>query len=96
MSFTNLQQGALITRDTYMALMELKKLVDGAAEKIRMAERETVAVTIGHRQGDDPLKTLQDVAETLQSGNFEAAVALAREKTLGAITWHLTLHEEEK
>jgi hypothetical protein len=96
MSFTNLQQGALITRDTYMALMELKKLVDGAAEKIRIAERETVAVAIGHRQGDDPLKTLQDVAETLQSGNFEAAVALAREKTLGAITWHLTLHEEEK
>jgi hypothetical protein len=38
----NFQHGALITRDAREALLQLKKLVDGAAEKIRVAERETV------------------------------------------------------
>ena len=89
MSFTNLQQGTLITRDAYLALSELKKLVDTAAEKTRAAERETVGVAIGHQQSDDPLRTLRDAAETLQSPNFEAAVSLAREKMQSAVDWHL-------
>jgi hypothetical protein len=73
MSFTNLQQGTLITRDAYVALSELKKLVDSATEKIRVAERETVGVAIGRQQSDnDPLKTLRDAAEALQSPNFRS------------------------
>lgn len=89
MCFTNLQQGALITRDAHVALLDLKKLVDSAAEKIRVAERESVGVAIGRRQGDDPLRTLRDAAEKLQSPNFEAAVSLAREKMQTAVNWHL-------
>jgi hypothetical protein len=46
MSFTNLQQGTLIALGASMALSELKKLVDSAAEKIRIAERETVGVAL--------------------------------------------------
>jgi hypothetical protein len=93
MSFTNLQQGALITRDAHGAVLDLKKLVDNAAEKIRVAERETVGVAIGGRQGDDPLRTLRDAAETLQSPNFEAAVSLAREKMQTAVDWHVRVQE---
>jgi hypothetical protein len=57
----------LITRDAHEALAGLKKLVDRAEQKIRLAERETVAVAIGRQEGEDPLTTLRDVAETFQS-----------------------------
>jgi hypothetical protein len=87
MSYPN-AQGMLITRDAYEALAVLKKLVDSAEEKIRLAERETVAVAIGHSKGDDPLRTLRDIASTLESPNFEAAVLSVREKTQSAVDWH--------
>jgi hypothetical protein len=82
-------QGTLITRDAHEALSVLKKLVDNVEEKIRLAEREAVAVAIGNRKDDDPLRTLRDIAETLQSPNFEAAVSEARAKTKSAVDWHL-------
>lgn len=82
-------QGMLITRNAHEALAVLKKLVDGAEEKIRLAERETVAVAIGHQRGDDPLRTLRAVKETLKSQRFEAAVSDAREKIETAVEWHL-------
>jgi hypothetical protein len=81
-------QGILITRDAHEALSVLKKLVESAEEKIRLAERETVAVAIGHRKDDDPLRTVRDVADTLQSPNFEAAVSLVREKMQVVVDWH--------
>ena len=84
--------GMLITRDAHEALAVLKKLVDRAEEKIRLAERETVAVAIGHRKGDDPLRTLRDFADTFQSPNFEDAVSVVREKMQVAVEWHLKLN----
>jgi polysaccharide deacetylase 2 family uncharacterized protein YibQ len=81
-------QGTLITRDVQEALAVLKKLVDNAEENIRKAERETVAVAIGHQKDDDPLKTLRDISETLQSPDFEAAVSVVREKMKNAVEWH--------
>jgi polysaccharide deacetylase 2 family uncharacterized protein YibQ len=85
-------QGLLITRDAHEALAVLKKLVDSAEEKIRLAERETIAVAIGHRKDDDPLKTLRDAADTLQSLDFETAVSVVREKMQVAVEWHLNLN----
>lgn len=84
-------QGLLITRDAHEALAVLKKLVDSAEEKIRLAERETAAVAIGHQKDDDPLRTLRDVKDTLKSQHFEAAVSDAREKIETAVAWHLKL-----
>lgn len=93
MSFTNLQQGTLITRDAYVALSGLKRVVDSAREKIRVAERETAGVAIGRQQGDDPRRTLRDAAEASQSSNFESAVSLAAEKMQTAVDWHLQVQE---
>ena len=84
-------QGLLITRDAHEALAVLKKLVDHAEEKTRLAERETAAVAIGHQKDDDPLRTLRDVEDTLSSRQFEAAVSDAREKIETAVEWHLRL-----
>jgi hypothetical protein len=85
-------QGLLITRDAHEALAVLKKLVDSAEEKVRLAERETIAVAIGHRKDDDPLKTLRDAADTLHSPDFETAVSVVREKMQVAVEWHLNLN----
>ena len=84
-------QGMLITRDAHNALAVLKKLVDHAEEKIRLAERETVAVAIGHQKDDDPLRTLRDIKDTLESQRFEAAVSDARQKIETAVEWHVRL-----
>ena len=81
----------LITRDAHDALTNLKKLVDNAEQKIRLAERETAAVAIGHRKGDDPLRTLRDAADTLKSSNFEAEVSVVLEKIQVAVEWHAKL-----
>jgi hypothetical protein len=88
-SLSTLEQGTLIARDAHVAVLDLKKLVDSAAQRIRVAERETVGVAIGRRLGDDPLRTLRDALGTLQSPNFETAVSLAREKTQTAVDWYL-------
>jgi len=85
-----MQNGALITRDAQVALAELKQLVDAATEKLRTAERETVGV-VGHGRDENPLRTLQDAADALQSPKFEAAVSLAKEKMQSALKWHLGL-----
>ena len=91
MSNPKLENGALITRDAHVALTELKTLVDRATEKLRTAERETIGVAIGHSHDEDPLRTLQDAADTLQSPSFESAVSLAKEKMQTAVNWHLGL-----
>lgn len=88
MSNPKLESGALIIRDAHVALNELKMLVDRAAERLRVAERETVGVAIGHSHNEDPLRTLRDAAEALQSPKFEAAVSLAKEKMQTAVNWH--------
>jgi hypothetical protein len=93
MLISKLQHGAVITRDARAALLELKTLVDRAAEKISVAERETVGVAIGHGRNEDPLRTLRDAADALQSARFEAAVSLAKEKMQTAVNWHLGIQE---
>jgi hypothetical protein len=93
MPTSKLQHVALITRDARTALMELKILVDEAAEKIRVAERESVGVAIGHLKDEDPLRTLRDAADALQSPNFEAAVSLAKEKMQTAVNCHVGVQQ---
>lgn len=89
MTYPKLPPGALSTRDARAALLDLKRLVDSAAEKIGAAERETVGVAVGKRQGDDPLRTLRTAAAALQSPNFDAAVSRVRETIKSAVAWHV-------
>lgn len=93
MPFSKLQHGALITRDARTALLELKILVDNAAEKIRAAERESVGIAIGRSQHENPLRALRDAADALQSPNFEAAISLAKEKMQTAVNWQLEIQQ---
>jgi hypothetical protein len=83
-----MEQGALVTRDAYAALRDLKTLVDEATEKIHAAELDTVSVAIGRAKGKNCFRTLLGAAETLRSPKFDAALRQVREKMETAVAWH--------
>jgi len=85
---TDLQHGAVITRDAHLALRELKKLVDEATEKIRAAEFETVDLAMGRKQESHSRDTLQTATQTLRSPRFQAALQRALAKLEIALAWH--------
>jgi hypothetical protein len=88
-----MQRAALITRDAHLALLDLKKLVDSATQKIHAAELETVGLAVGNSRGKDALSTLRAAAETLRSPDFDAAISQARSKIESAVALHLTAEE---
>lgn len=90
MASQKMQKAAMITRDAHLALLDLKKVVDNVAQEIHAAGLETVGLAVGHSQGKDALKVLQNAAETLRSADFEAAVSQARSKIETAVACHLT------
>lgn len=85
MNSQKMQKAALVTRDAHEALLDLKKIVDSAAQKTRAAELEAVGLAIGSSRGEDALTTLRSVAETMGSSNFDAAVWQARKKIETAV-----------
>ena len=94
MSSTNMRQIALITRDAHLALLDLKRLVDSTAERIRAAELQSVGAALGSPPTDDPLRALRIAADTLRSSDFEAAVSQARAKTEYAVSCCVTATTE--
>lgn len=82
------ERRALATRDAHAALRNLKSLVDLATEKLHIAELETVDAAIGHKQADDPLRTLLGAADALRSPQFSAVLEEARSKMERALAWH--------
>ncbi|HEY2461753.1 MAG TPA: hypothetical protein VGI16_13155 [Candidatus Acidoferrum sp.] len=77
---TEMQKRALAARDAHMALLDLKRVVDEAAQNTQEAEREAVHLAISPRHTGNPAATLRGVAERLESSNFEAALSRVREK----------------
>ncbi len=86
---TELQHGAVITRQAHVALRDLKALVDLATEEIHAAELETIGWAVGRAPGDSPRRALLAAAETLRSAKFESALREAHVKMETAVAWHL-------
>ena len=93
MDTQKMQKAALVTRDAHQALLDLKKLVDSATQKTRAAELEAVGLAIGRSQGEDALRTLRSVAETIGSSNFDSVVWQARKKIETAVASCLPTEE---
>jgi hypothetical protein len=89
MASRKLQKAALVTREAYQAVLELKQLVDSATKKVHTAELERVGQAVGSSQQEDALRTLRTAAESITSPNFDAAVAQARLKIETAVALHL-------
>ncbi len=83
---TDLQKRALATRDAHLALLELKKLVDEAAQTTHAIELEAVRSAICPRQGDDIRTRLQVVVDRLESPIFESTLMEVREKLETALS----------
>jgi hypothetical protein len=81
----NMQEGAVVAHEASSAVIELKALVDRAAEKVRAAERQAIGTAIGQWEGDGALIMFRIAAEDLQSADFETALAQARAKTQAAL-----------
>jgi hypothetical protein len=90
----NLQHGALLTREAYSALLNLKTLVELAVDETYTASMETVGLAINTRLIGDPLAALRTAVDTLESWTFESAVSEARTKIEVAVAWHEELHKE--
>ena len=90
MASRKLQKAALVTREAYQALLELKQLVDSATQKLHTAELATVGQAVGSSEREDALRTLRTAAESM---NFDAAVAQARLKIETAVALHLAPEE---
>ena len=88
MASENLRKGALITREAYLALLEVRGLVEAAVEKARDAGLETTGMAVSRNPVGDPLRTLKAAAAALKSSGFEDALAEARHKVESAVAWH--------
>jgi uncharacterized protein with beta-barrel porin domain len=89
MGSRKMQKAALVTREAHQALLDLKKLVDTAAQKTHAAELETVGQAVRSLPQEGALTTLRTVAETIGSPDFDAAVSEARLKIESAVASHL-------
>ncbi|HKD51922.1 MAG TPA: hypothetical protein VKB90_14025 [Candidatus Acidoferrum sp.] len=81
-------KGALITREAYLALLDLRSLVDRAVEKAHTAGLDSVGLTVSPQPCGDPLCALRVAAQTLQSKTFDNTLAEARTKIETALAWH--------
>ena len=88
MALRNMEKGALITREAYLALLEVKCLVEEAVEKAHVAGFETAGLAVSRNPTGDPLRTLKAAAAAVGSSGFETALAEARHKVESAVAWH--------
>jgi len=79
------EQAALVTREAYAALLQVKTLVDSAANTLREAQRQAVGLAIGRGEKAIPIAALQSASAALESQEFEAAILQARNKMQSAV-----------
>lgn len=80
MNRIELQKRAVATRDAHLALLDLKRLVDEAAQRTHAAELEAIGLAISRRQQSEMSTTLRVVMEHLRSDGFEAKLTQVKEK----------------
>lgn len=76
----------MAARDAHQALLELKKLVDDAAETTHAAEFEAIHLAISSNQESDIRSAFRVIVERLKSPNFGTAVSQVLEKLEVAAT----------
>lgn len=86
MNRIELQKRALAARDAHLALLDLKRLVDEAAQRTHAAELEAIGLAISRQQQSEISATLRVVVEHLRSDDFETMLTQAKEKLEIAIS----------
>lgn len=83
---TDMQKRALAAREAHLALLDLKKVVEEAAQNTHRAEMEAVHLAMVAEPGGNLLASVRPVLERLESGDVEASLAKARQNLLAAIS----------
>ena len=74
---SNMQKRALAAREAHIALLDLKKVIEEAAQTAQDAEFEAAHLAIRHRADGDITPKVRKVLDRLAS--FEATLVRARE-----------------
>ena len=69
-----MQKQARAARDAHMALLDLKRLVDEAAQTTHCAELEAVHLAVSSNASGDISTTIRAVLERLGSSDFESSL----------------------
>jgi hypothetical protein len=83
---TEMQKRALAARDAHLALLDLKKVVDEAAQATHAAELEAVHLAVSPRAGGDISSALREILECLGTSGFEAILSKARQSLQTAMS----------
>jgi hypothetical protein len=83
---TERQKRALAAREAHLALLDLKKVVDEAAQNTHIAEMEAVHLAFSSGPAGDIAPSVRSVLERLDAGQIEATLGRARESLLAAMS----------
>jgi len=83
---TEKQKQARAARDAHMALLDLKKLVDEAAQTTHSAELEAVHLAVSSNDSGDVTTTIRMVLDRLGSADFESSLNKARQSLKTALS----------
>jgi hypothetical protein len=83
---TDMQRRALAARDAHLALLDLKRVVDEAAQTTHAAELEAVHLAIRSTMDGDIGSKLRSAIERLGSDAFEDSLSRARQSLQSAIS----------
>jgi hypothetical protein len=83
---TEMQRRALAARDAHLALLDLKRVVDEAAQTTHAAELEAVHLAMSPRMQGDISGKLRSAIERLGSDVFQDSLSRARQSLQSAIS----------
>lgn len=83
---TDMQRRARAARDAHLALLDLKRVVDEAAQTTHAAELETVHLAMSPRMHGDISRQLRSAIESLGSNAFHDSLSRARQSLQSAIS----------
>jgi hypothetical protein len=82
---TDMQRRALAARDAHLALLDLKRVVDEAAQTTHAAELEAVHLAMSPRMHGDITSQLRSAMERLGSAAFQDSLSRARQSLQSAM-----------
>ena len=83
---TEMQRRALAARDAHLALLDLKRVVDEAAQTTHAAELEAVHLAMSPKMHGDVSSQLRSAIEKLGSDDFQDSLSRARQSLQSAIS----------
>jgi hypothetical protein len=82
---TDMQRRALAARDAHLALLDLKRVVDEAAQTTHAAELEAVHLAMSPRMHGDITSQLRSAMERLGSAAIQDSLSRARQSLQSAM-----------